>query len=248
MNAEDLARIKENLEYYRGSLNRCHKIIEESGDNPLGTVTSSMQDEYRAIAVYQGVVEGEWNLFPEFMASSVECWLNLLAKYSNEGTVCCSMVDVIPAYKCSLDALAAGNEALSKQVANEIQQRCDYLSHRFSCYFAFAVKSVTLESDDVSERLEALDIECKTKDGVYFQGHAQVLRCIAEHNEAPLSEAFKLLLKGHRKLSRGAGMFNLTVDVYLSVWGLGLANLCHFRGLTVEIDDPLIPKQLLLQT
>lgn len=243
----DLEHVKELLGYFRQKIQSTEWLdrVEKELD-PQGNATYSLAGEFRAVAVYQCVAERKWDEFAILIKRSPQLWMKLLARSHRDETISPSLVDFIPAYQCTLDALAAGDEALAKQVAVEIQHRTEGNGHRWSRIFAHALKSTVLEAEDVEERLVELETEVQQKGSLQFQGHAQVLRCLVERNFACVEEAFQKLIKGHRRLSSGSGMFNLTEDKYLCVWGVGLANLLLLRGLPVEIDDPLIPRQLLL--
>lgn len=212
---------------------------------------------FRKLAVFECVLEIAPEQFRANMKKAVDGWLKLLDRFHRcqkitnsvvgNTMVGNSLVDFIPAYQSTLDALAIGDETLAKQVAAEIQHRAPGKGHRFSRLFAFTLKAAVLEADEFEERLVELENVVPKRGCKQFAGHAAVFRCLLERDEAGVTPAFESLLRGHRKLSVGAGMFNNTPDKYLCVWGVGLANLLLLRGLPVEIDDPLMPRQLLVR-
>ena len=87
--------------------------------------------------------------------------------------------------------------------------------------------------------------ECARKGNTYFRGYARIFEAILTGDAEQANAGFVELLKGHRRMCKGNGLFCLTADVDLCVWGLGLANLARSHGLDINISDPLIPAELI---
>ncbi|MCJ0743319.1 Imm49 family immunity protein [Pedobacter montanisoli] len=71
-------------------------------------------------------------------------------------------------------------------------------------------------------------------DLMYFKG-------ILQKDKAMIEEALMLLLKDHKKRNKYMGI----AQDYISVPALGYAKLAWLKGIEVEADHPLIPKELL---
>jgi len=71
-------------------------------------------------------------------------------------------------------------------------------------------------------------------DLMYFKG-------MLNKDETLITEALRLLLKDHKKRNKHMGI----AEDYISIPALGYAKLAWLKGIEVEIDHPLIPKELL---
>ncbi|MCJ0743322.1 immunity 49 family protein [Pedobacter montanisoli] len=71
-------------------------------------------------------------------------------------------------------------------------------------------------------------------DLMYFKGMLQKDKLMIE-------EALLLLLKDHKKRNKHAGI----AQTYISIPALGYAKLAWLKGIEVQVDHPLIPKELL---
>ena len=65
-------------------------------------------------------------------------------------------------------------------------------------------------------------------------------------NEA-FEAGFKEVMKGHRVLCRRGAEFGDTVDGIIAIWPLGLINLARMKGMSVSVEDELVPKDLLAE-
>ncbi|WP_420606036.1 hypothetical protein [Novosphingopyxis sp.] len=152
-------------------------------------------------------------------------------------------------YKELFDALGAGDfdtaRVLSARLGGrpEIEKECD---HPFTLALGYLLKSFV---DDDGENVKRHWIEeFRQQQGRNWGGYTQMFEAILNDDPEQAQAAFPDIIAGHKRESKGQGMdmFTGSVDQFLSVWGIGLANLARSYGLPVEIDDPLIPADLLI--
>ena len=120
-------------------------------------------------------------------------------------------------------------------------------SHPFDRSLDCALKWFVL---DDREQMEASAdhflAECGKRGNSYFMGYAHVFKAILESDLTKANEGMQTLVAGHKRASAGNGVFSQTSNILLCVWGLGMANLCHKRGLPVDAIPPLIPEDLII--
>ncbi|RZK58443.1 MAG: hypothetical protein EOO91_08325 [Pedobacter sp.] len=95
---------------------------------------------------------------------------------------------------------------------------------------------VSLENDIATyERITATQKgKINIADLMYFNG-------ILKKDKSIVAEALFLLLKDHKKRNKHMGI----AQDYISIPALGYAKLSWLKGIEVDIDHPLIPKELL---
>ena len=76
-------------------------------------------------------------------------------------------------------------------------------------------------------------------------GLADILDGILDRNLDLIHAGFADLIKNHHKEAE-SGLFYSSENEDLLIWGIGLANLCRYKGLDVQIDHFLIPQDLLI--
>jgi SMC proteins Flexible Hinge Domain len=151
-------------------------------------------------------------------------------------------------YKQLFDALASNNIDLARAFARrmggrpEVEEEYD---RAFEIAMGYALKAIVAGDDATAlARLNDLEQACVHKDYVNFAPYVPVLRAIVEQDSAGAEAAFPALLSGHRRESKGRGLFSDMEDKFLCVWGVGLLNLARSRVMNVKVDDPLIPARL----
>lgn len=76
-------------------------------------------------------------------------------------------------------------------------------------------------------------------------GYANALSALESRESVDLVSVFSLILAGHRRLVKGS-VFGGTIDEVLCIWGIGTANLLISKGLLVDINDLILPRDLLI--
>ena len=145
-----------------------------------------------------------------------------------------------------MDALAAQRIDLAHRLASRLRGREKLdreICHIFDRTFGYALIAVLADSSDATDLSSAFVSYCATKSKSCV-GYAECLHGIASRDAASVNEGVKGMLKAHKRLSAN-GIFKLKADEVLCVLGIGLCNLALAKGLSVTVDDPLIPSSLL---
>jgi len=103
------------------------------------------------------------------------------------------------------------------------------------------------EREEMKKWSATFSRECVKYENRNFRGYSRVFDAILSRSEDEANAGFAAIVKGHERECRGRGVFRYTDDELLCVWGVGLANLCRSRGLSVRPVPPLIPADLLVK-
>jgi len=168
---------------------------------------------------------------------------------SKDGNYVAAFLLSMITFKQLLNALASGDMVVAQRLAHVIGGHLDSereVDEPLDHYFGWTLKYMV---DDCSDSLRREWIGHLAS---YLQsarptlmGYPIVMQAIVDRNLEAANAGFVELLKGHRYECREGKMFGDTVDEIICVWGLGLANLARWRGLTVDPHDELIPSDLL---
>jgi len=157
------------------------------------------------------------------------------------------------AYQDLFNALAAGEFELAGELAavmggrDAIEKEFD---HPFDYAFGYTLKWFVLKNrPEMVHWTKRFRDVCQKKAPGGFAGYVELFEAILADSNRQAAEAMPLLIKGHEKMSKGRGIFALTNDKYLCIWGIGMVNLARgVYGLDVSAAPPLIPAELLVQT
>lgn len=214
-----------------------------------GSATNSLVGTLRFLAVADYAMEKSVDAFRQGLIESARSSMHLFDRFDAGDTISPSYVSMM-AYKELFNALASGDKVLSETFAakmggrNEIERQYD---RPFDIALGYSLKSILVQGDATAKRyVEALEVASQESENADFRGYAMVLRAILNQDAAMAEAGFRELIAGHKRQSKGGGLFKDTADELLSVWGVGLANLAHMRGLMVEPNDPLVPTELLI--
>ena len=228
-------------------------LLEREADaerNKKGHFTRSLASTLRLIAVLSFLVESDVDQFRACMRAATERRVRLIDQFEAGEPIIPDCVSMMR-YQQLLDAAASGHFDVARALADRLggRPKIESLDLRaFEIAMGYTMKAVVIGDDAMAlERLPALEKACHHKSYANFSGYALALRGIASGDTALVKTAFSELLAGHRRLSKGRGLFSDTVDKYLSVWGLGMLNLARSRGVDVSVDDPLIPPALVIE-
>jgi len=183
------------------------------------------------------------------LTESVTIAISLFDRFERGEPIDASYLSML-AYKDLYDALALGDMHLARSLAQKMGGRKEIErqhNHPFDRAMGYALRAFVLrDREEMQVRTEAFRERCEKRGGKYFRGYASVFEAILEGDSRKANAGFVELLKGHRRMSTGNGVFRFTPDADLCVWGLGLANLARHHGLDIKISDPLIPSELLV--
>jgi hypothetical protein len=154
-------------------------------------------------------------------------------------------------YKEVYDAVAAGDIAVATSLASQMGGR-DELErihdHPFDYAMGYTIRALVLDQQNDARTWNArLAAECDGSQGRDFGGYPQFFNALLARDLAAANAALGRVVEGHRRQSKGRGVFKGKLDELLCVWGIGVANLARARGLAVDGEPPLIPNELLLR-
>jgi hypothetical protein len=227
--------------------------------NAKAAFNSGMYYKYRDLAVLDYLLNHNAAGFKENLRIATPFRLALFERYDRGEPM---HLDASPVsmftFKELFDVLASGDMDLAKTFANhmggrpEVEDEFDdefMLSMGYS--LKYAVENNTAELKPWLSRLKEFCYNPKHK-MTEFIGYPLVLEALMERNLERANVAFNVLLEGHKKKCSSnkepnyGYYFYDSPDADLFVWGIGLANLCRHYGLAVQIDDPLIPEELII--
>ena len=240
------ARIVEEI---TESINTYLSAIGDPVLDKLGHRTSLMSGSFRFVAVGQFVVHNDREGFRTNMKESVALILSLFGRADERKNIAGSYLTMLN-YQHVFDAFAACEFELGAELARcmggrqEIERDVD---HPFDTRFGYTLKAV-LSDDDVGIQKWLPEFKKACSGNMAgFLPYAEILQAIVDHDAGVANERFDGLIEGHKRLCKGKGVFALDIDNELCVRGIGLANLCRWRGIPVEARPPLIPDALLYQ-
>lgn len=223
-------------------------VVNAKNNDPRGVASASLIGAHRFIGVAEYLVKGDVEAFRRELTASAQCRLDLLNRFKAGGDVSPSYAAMTRGYQALLDALAAANDGLSQELASRIggheaiEKEND---HPFDIAFGYALKAAVMQSGDFSQRLEIFANEVAKKTNRDFAGYAGALKTISSRETTDLTSIFARILEGHKKQSKGNGVFRGTEDEGLCVWGIAIANLLTSKGKPVKVDDPILPQALI---
>ncbi len=226
------------------------RTLERENDparNAEGGMTSMLIGDLRDIAVTAYTLRKDKAEFLTKLSESAAKKLILFERHEKGEPIDNSYVAML-SYEHLFDALAAGNFDLARRLATHMGGR-DAIEkehdHPFDYALGYTLKSFVLNDRPAMEKWTAVfESECMKSENKDFQGYPMVFKGVLDKDASKVKEGFDLIIKGHKKQSKGSGVFMFTPDEMLCVWGVGLANLVRSFGVDFEIDDPLIPAEL----
>jgi hypothetical protein len=241
-----LSRIEILLEEHKEDFPQL--VANAKNNDPRGVATASLIGAHRFIGVAEFLLQGNVASFRRELTASAQCRLDLLDRFEAGGNVSPSYVSMTGSYKALLDALAAADDGLSQELASRIGGREAIEKendHPFDIAFGYALKAAVLQSGDLSLRLETFAKEVAKAANRDFAGYSSALTAVSSQEATDLAPIFLTILEGHKRQSKGNGVFKGTESEGLCVWGIAIANLLISKGKAVMVDDPLLPKVLL---
>lgn len=216
--------------------------------NATGHYTLSISDAKRLYGVSGYCLQNDVAGFKGYLADAVRLQLDVVARFERGDPIPESFVSML-LYKSLFDALASGDLELSRKMASamggrdKIEREHD---HPFDYALGYALKYFTLEDRPQMDRWAAEFARvCEEQDNADLRGYAEAFTAILAGDDRSLDAAFKNIIAGHKRQSKGNGVFRDTEDELLCVWGVGLANLAKRHGRAVSVDDPLLPAALI---
>lgn len=237
----------EHLKRFRQKEYDSLDLSKKNAHTPIdkkGSIAATLSSSFRRLAMLDYLVDKNVQSFRTGFAESANTYLKLFERFDSGEPIGRSYVSML-AYKHLLDALASGNIAISTAFAQKMGGR-DALEKEYDVPFTIAMgytlKYLVLDDEKNAKAwLAKLQPLCEGK-LASFKGYVAMIAAIIHLDEAAMSAAIPALIAGHKKESKGQGMFSDLLDEYLAVWAIGLAKQ---RGLVLNLETDLIPNELL---
>ena len=138
-------------------------------------------------------------------------------------------------------ALLSDNLELINRYADLTHSKFKWMVEHGHSTLMYAVQqSIKNDYDKVKWCLDIMSVKNQKlnkgllPDGMFLEG-------LLKNDKGQMEESLYLLLKDHKKRNKHMGI----AQDYISIPALGYAKLAWLKGMEVEIDHPLIPKELL---
>lgn len=229
---EDIPYLKNNTE------------IPEKDKN--GSSSNTLANLLRFTGVSEYLVNSDITAFKSYLNEAANIRLKIIQRFESGEAISKSYVSMLN-YKYLFNAMASGDFDLSKNIAvlmggrEQIENEND---HPFDIALGYALKSLVLNTDDLSENITLFKTTASKPENKDFVGYAEAFDAINNSDNKMFGSALQNIISGHKKQCKGRGVFKDTEDEGLCVWGVSLVNLAKLRGLLVNFDDPLIPSSL----
>jgi len=215
-----------------------------------GESSSILRYPLRRLAVASYWCDGDKSSFRELLAESAGITVTLYERAARGEPIEFSLVSALN-YISLYDALAAGDFARSKELAGFIGWRSELdrqYQTTFDISFGYALKHLVLDDlNGCNVRLADLEEECRMPHLRGFAGYVRTMRAIQTRDAAQCTAGLRELLAGHRDLIAKGGTLHSTVQAFMCIWGLGLANLARKRAIDFMVpEDELLPKDLVI--
>lgn len=213
-----------------------------------GSCSGMLALDLRFFGVADYVLRRDVTSFRSQLSESAEIRLRLLQRFEAGEAIDPSYVAML-AYNELFNALAAANTALARSLAQHMGGRDDIEKvhdHPFDHTMGYSLRAVVLDDlTEIQKWLPASSSICQDTGMNDFQGYWQVFEAIATRDAAAADRGLSAVVQGHKRQSKGKGVFVNTEDELLCIWGVGIANLARSRGVCVQAIPPLIPDDLL---
>lgn len=249
MTNKDVEIILERLSYERENLPRKIEKVQDRAKDSNGCLTSMLSMSFRFLGIAEYVLNHDVSLFKANLKEAAKLRLNLFQRFEAGEPIDKSLVTML-SRKDLFNTLAAGDFGLARELASvmggrdAIEKEYD---HPFDYAFGYTLKWFVLqnrpEMEHWTNRFRAV---CQQQAPGGFAGYVELFEAIRAGSRRQAAEAVPALIQGHEKMSKGRGIFALTDDKHLCVWGIGMLNMARgLYGLDVSGAPPLIPEELL---
>jgi hypothetical protein len=244
-------RLEYLLEIEKEDLPFLRSKAENIKSDQNGSSSEIVGNSLRFVGVSEYVLNTDINSFKSNLVEAARIRLQLFLRFNQGEPISKSFLSML-SYKDLFNALATGEFDLAKKLAliiggrEEIEKEFD---HPFDYNLGYALKSFVLNDRSQMEKWSSeFSKICDKKENSDFKGYALIFEAILIENVEKANEALIAIEKGHKKQSKGRGVFKNSEDEVLCVWGIGIANLCRSYGLNVSAIPPLIPDDLLVKS
>jgi len=205
----------------------------------------SIAGTYRLFAVAAYVLEKDIQKFRDLLLASAELRFERVKMYQAGQPVSKSYVSVLT-YKSLFSVLASGDIQRAKELAELVgfDAKIDKKeAHPFDRSLGYCLKAFVLEDmEDAKKRLVDFTNMCGKKGNKSYTGYAEVFQSILDNDNELCDKGIADILKAHKRIPFFRGL----EDEVIAVWCLGIANLAIYSGLDVNVENELLPRELLI--
>ena len=211
-----------------------------------GKYSASLIGDLRFFAVAEFVLHGHVILFCDQLSEAASIREELCCRIERGDPIDASYNSVL-GYKDVLNALAAGDFNVARKLsARIVEMPVSNDVHAFDEAFGKAICALVSTQDDMAVRVSSLLVLCRSIEPD-FVAYAEFFHAIQNKDTGNANDALVKVVDGHKRQSKGDGVFSSTEDEAISVWGIGVANLARHLGVEVTSpDETLIPSVLLV--
>ncbi|PQO45089.1 hypothetical protein [Blastopirellula marina] len=227
-------------------------VIQANASNPAtdqdGCSTDMLLLDFRFLGVAEYILQGAVKSFRELLLKSSQLQSRQFARFDQGEPIDESFVTML-AYQSLFDALAADDKEQAKLLASQmggrpvLEKKYDHPSDRILGYTlrAFVLQDI----DQMQAWTPKLLAQSQKKNEAALVGFAHVFEAILADDSDRANLGFQELIEGHKRRSKGRGVFANTPHEVLCLWGIGLARLAQSHGLKVDAIPPLMPLDLI---
>jgi len=217
----------------------------------------ALHNNHRRIGVLDYLLNHNVISFKENLRKAVSFEMELLERYDKGEPIHPSRVSMT-CFAELFVALASGDMNLAQNCANLMGGRSEaeeMYDDEFVLSLGYSLKyAIENNLEKLRLWLPRLKAFCENPKNSMseFMGYPLVFEALLERDLEKANAAFQVLVNGHKKKCKSykgpdyGPYFDDSPDADLFVWGIGLANLCRYYGLNVQISDYLIPEELLI--
>lgn len=208
---------------YRESVEDLPRRLEQVKDGASRNqmlIALGLEGALRTIAVCRYLLFSDVDGFRQHMRQSLEVNFAMVDRYE-QGEI--DFADAVNTYqyRSLFNALAVGERALAERFAERwtthpLPKRGE---HPFARLIAHALYQVLIDDREADLDVANFEQYFATGKDKASRGYAVTLRGIVDRDAELIGAGLDDVLKGHKRLSSGSGMFSLTVDEDLCVWG-----------------------------
>lgn len=223
---------------------------EDRAKDRNGCYSAGLASSLRTIGACEYIVNRDVNAFRANLVESAQIQAKLFKRYDGGEKEVSGYVSMV-SYTALLDALASGNMGVAAELAQLIGGRPEAetnVDNPFTESFGYSLKYIVLKDDERARGWVArLTKACVTEGFARnFKAYPHLMESLLERKAGEAQRTLPQLISDHQRESQGSGSFRGTVDEYLCMWGIGVINLCRWRGVPVQGEPPLIPGELLI--
>lgn len=220
----------------------------DSSQNSNGLATHLMIAPVRRLAVAAYHLQTDPAVFRARLREAGQLQVELLRRFAAGEPIGESLASIL-SYHSIFDFLAASSFGEAQELARlmgKVGSGASTLA--FDQAMGHALRHAVLDDPNATQvRVKDLEEACEETEYRPFHGYPSLLAGIVLRDRNRCERALRDVVAGHRKLVARGGFFANTPDMYMCIWGLGLANLARHRGIDVTLDDEFLPEQLLAE-